>query len=218
MKKLIIIGLILCLFLGGCKNQNSVEELQTTTPSDTSDVFDRIALDAAEARADYYQNLVVELQKEIVSIKNNHASERVEYESRIEELEIALGIPEAAPSTDFQYTTKDGKITITAYVGNEKVVSIPDEIGGCPVTYIADAAFENHRAIEKVIIPQTVTGIGWFAFRGCISLCEIELPSSVTKIEYGAFDNCNAKLTFLTPEGSYAEEYAQSYGYSTKNI
>ena len=158
----------------------------------------------------------MELQKEIVSIKNNHASERVEYESRIEELEIALGIPEAAPSTDFQYTTKDGKITITAYVGNEKVVSIPDEIGGCPVAYIADAAFENHRAIEKVIIPKTVTGIGWFAFRGCISLCAIELPSSVTKIEYGAFDNCNAKLTFLTPEGSYAEEYAQSYGYSTQ--
>ena len=217
MKKLIIIGLILCLFLGGCENPNSVEELQTTTSSDTSDVFDRIALDAAEARADYYQNLVVELQKEIVSIKNNYASERVEYESRIEELEIALGIPEAAPSTDFQYTTKDGKITITAYVGNEKIVSIPDEISGCPVTYIADAAFENHRTIEKVIIPKTVHGIGWFAFRGCIALSQIEIPSSVAKIEYGAFDNCNAKLTFLCSAGSYAEEYAQSYGYSIKN-
>ena len=217
MKKLIIIGLILCLFLSGCENQNSVEELQTATPSDTSDVFDRIALDAAEARADYYQNLVVELQKEIVSIKNNYASERVEYESRIEELEIALGIPEAAPSTDFQYTTKDGKITITAYVGNEKIVSIPDEISGCPVTYIADAAFENHRTIEKVIIPKTVNGIGWFAFRGCIALSQIEIPSSVAKIEYGAFDNCNAKLTFLCSAGSYAEEYAQSYGYSIKN-
>ena len=218
MKKLLITSLFLCLCLGGCANETTGEELQTVPPSNTSDMFDQIALDAAEARANYYQNLVVELQKEIVSIKNNHASERVEYESRIEELEIALGIPEAASSTDFQYTTNDGEITITAYVGNEKVVSIPDEIGGCPVTYIADTAFENHRTLEKVIIPKTVDGIGWFAFRGCIALSQIEISSSVSQIEYGAFDNCNAKLTFFCPTGSYAEEYAQSYGYSTKNI
>ena len=217
MKKLLVICLSLCLLLCGCADEIPREDLQTTSPSDTSNVFDQIALDAAEARADYYQKLVVELQKEIVSMKNAHASERVEYELRIEELETALGIPGAAPSTDFQYTTKDGEITIVAYIGNERVISIPDEISGCPVTYIADAAFENQQAIEKVLLPQTLKGIGWFAFRGCIALCEIEMPAGVEKIEYGAFDNCNAKLTFHCPTGSYAEEYAQSYGYTTKN-
>ena len=216
MKKVVTLCLLLSLLLCGCINKNQAQEPAATTPPDSSAVFDQIALDAAEARADYYQNLVVELQKEIVSIKNAHASQRVEYESRIEELEAALGVPEAAPPSDFQYTTKEGKITITAYVGKEKVVSIPDEIGGCPVTYIADAAFENNHTVEKVIFPKTVAGIGWFAFRGCIALCEIEIPSSVSKIEYGAFDNCNAKLTFVCPVGSYAEEYAQSYGFSTK--
>ena len=216
MKKILIFCLLVSLLLCGCTNQNQAQEPQTTPQPDSSDVFDRIALDAAEARADYYQNLVVELQKEIVSIKNAHASAKVEYESRIEELEIALGIPEAAPPSDFQYTTKDGEITVTAYVGSEKVVSIPEEIGGCPVTYIADAAFENNRGIEKVILPKTVRGIGWFAFRGCIALGEVEVPASVSNIEYGAFDNCNAKLTFVCQEGSYAEEYAQSYGYTTK--
>ncbi len=216
MKKFLITCLFLSLLLCGCINKNQVEEPQVTTPSDTSDVFDQIALDAAEARADYYQNLVVELQKEIVSIKNAHASAKVEYESRIEELEAALGVPEAAPPSDFQYTTKDGKITITAYVGKEKVVSIPDEIGGCPVTHIADAAFENNHTVEKIIFPKTLESIGWFAFRGCIALTEVEIPANVTKIEYGAFDNCNAKLTFLCSTGSYAEEYAQSYGYATR--
>lgn len=216
MKKILIICLLLSLLLCGCTNSNQGEDPQTTTPSDTSDVFDQIALDAAEARAEYYQNLVVELQKEIVSIKNAHASQKVEYESRIEELEAALGVPEAAPPSDFQYTTKEGKITITAYVGKEKVVSIPDEIGGCPVTYIADAAFENNHVVEKVILPNTIEGIGWFAFRGCIALTEVEIPPTVAKIEYGAFDNCNAKLTFFCPAGSYAEEYAQSYGIATK--
>ena len=217
MKKLIVACLLLCLLFCGCANGNGEEEPQVpTTPTDTSNPLDKIALDAAEARAEYYQTLVVELQKEILSLKDAHASARVEYESRIEELEIALGVPEAAPPSDFQYTTKDGKIIIVAYVGNEKVVSVPDEIGGCPVTHIADTAFENNLTLEKVIFPKSLKSIGWFAFRGCIALCEVEVPVSISKIEYGAFENCNAKLTFVCEKGSYAEEYAQSYGYATK--
>ena len=217
MKKITIACLLICLLLSGCKNGNREEETQApSTPTDTSNPLDKIALDAAEARAEYYQTLVIELQKEILSLKDAHASARVEYESRIEELEIALGVPEAAPASDFQYTTRDGKITITAYVGKEKVVSVPDEIGGCPVTQIFDTAFENNLTLEKVILPKSLEGIGWFSFRGCIALSEIEIPTSVSKIEYGAFENCNAKLTFVCQQGSYAEEYAQSYGYLTK--
>ncbi len=216
MKKIVIACLLFTLLFCGCANENPGEEPQPSTPSDTSNTFDKIALDAAEARAQYYQNLVVELQKEILSLKDAHASARVEYESRIEELEIALGFPEAAPPSDFQYTTKDGKITITAYVGKEKTVSVPDEIGGCPVTHIADTAFENNLTLEKVILPKHLESIGWFAFRGCIALCEVQAPSSISKIEYGAFENCNAKLTFVCSTGSYVEEYAQSYGYATK--
>lgn len=217
MKKTSIICLLMCLLLCGCANGNGEEETQApTTPTDTSDPLDKIALDAAEARAEYYQTLVVELQKEILSLKDAHASARVEYESRIEELEIALGVPEAAPASDFHYTTKDGKIIITAYVGKEKIVSVPEEIGGCPVTQIFDTAFENNLTVEKVILPESLEGIGWFAFRGCIALCEVEAPASLSKIEYGAFENCSAKLTFICQQGSYAEEYAQSYGYLTK--
>ena len=217
MKKITIVFLLICLLLCGCAKGNQEEELQAPITSDnTSNSIDKIALDAAEARADYYQTLVVELQKEILSLKNAHASARVEYESRIEELEIALGVPEVAPTSDFQYTTKDGKITITAYLGTEKVVSVPDEIGGCPVTQIFDTAFESNLTVEKIILPQSLECIGWFAFRGCIALCEVEAPASVSKIEYGAFENCSSKLTFICQQGSYAEEYAQSYGYLTK--
>lgn len=216
MKKIIIVCLFATLLFCSCSNQAAGEEFASTTPSDTLETFDKIALDAAEARAQYYQNLVVELQQEILSLKDAHASARVEYESRIEELEIALGVPEAAPPSDFQYTVKDGKITILAYVGTEKIVSVPDEIGDCPVTHIADAAFEGNIIIEEVVLPTTLESIGWFAFRGCIALCKVQAPESITKIEYGAFENCNAKLTFVCSAGSYAEEYAQSYGYATK--
>lgn len=217
MKKLMIACLLLCLLFCGCANENVEEEPQATLPpTNTSDAFDKIAIDAAEARAEYYQMLVTELQKEILSLKNAHESARVEYESRIEELETALGVPEAAPTSDFEYTTKDGKIIIVGYVGSEKVVSVPNEISGCPVAHIADAAFENNLTLEKVIFPKSLESIGWFAFRGCIALCEVEIPESVTKIEYGVFENCNAKLTLICQADSYAEEYAQSYGYATK--
>ena len=216
MKKTMMILLLTCVLVCGCANKHAEEEPQiSTTPTDTSNPTDKIALDAAEARAEYYQTLVIELQKEILSLKNEHASARVEYESRIEELETALGVPEAAPESDFEYTTKDGKIMIVAYVGSEKVVSVPSEIGGCPVTHIYDTAFENNLKVEKVILPQSLESIGWFAFRGCIALSEVEIPASVSKIEYGAFDNCSANLTFVCQQGSYAEEYAQSYGYTT---
>lgn len=216
MKKIVIVCLLITLLLCSCNNLKEETDSQSTTPADTLDVFDQIAIDAAEARARYYQNLVAELQCEIFSLKEAHASARVEYESRIEELEIALGVPEAAPPSDFQYTTKDGKITIIAYVGSEKTVSVPEEIGGCPVTHIADAAFEGNLTLEKVILPSSLESIGWFAFRGCIALCEVHTPSSITKIEYGAFESCNAKLTIVCSAGSYAEEYAVSYGYATK--
>ena len=217
MKKTMMILLLTCVLVCGCANKHAEGEPQTPTIStDTSNPTDKIALDAAEARAEYYQTLVVELQKEILSLKNEHASARVEYESRIEELETALGVPEEAPQSDFEYTTKDGKIMIVSYVGSEKVVSVPSEIGGCPVTHIYDAAFENNSKVEKVILPQSLESIGWFAFRGCIALSEVEIPTSVSNIEYGAFDNCNAKLTFVCQQGSYAEDYAQSYGYTTK--
>ena len=219
MKKTVILSVLVCLLFGGCANGSMTEDSQTpTTSAASSNMQDKIALDAAEARAQYYQTLVVELQKEILSLKNEHASARVEYELRIEELEIALGVPQDAPPSDFRYTTKDGKITVTGYLGNEKIVSVPGEISGCPVTYIADTAFENHLNLEKVILPSSLEGIGWFAFRGCVALSEVEIPSSVSKIEYGAFENCNTKLTFVCPIGSYAEEYAQSYGYATKKL
>ena len=215
MKKIFIVCLLPLLLFCGCVNKNANTEPQATT-SHTQNTLDQIAIDAAEARAQYYQTLVVELQKEIISLKNAHASARVEYESRIEELEIALGVPEAAPPSDFQYTTKDGKIIIVSYLGNEKIVSIPDEIGGCPVTHIADSAFDGNLTLEKVILPPSLASIGWFAFRGCIALREVHAFENLSQIEYGAFENCNAKLTFFCPSGSYVEEYAQSYGYTTK--
>ena len=42
-----------------------------------------------------------------------------------------------------------------------------------------------------VIIPASVTGIGWGAFIGCSGLTNVMIPESVTRIGDGAFSSCS---------------------------
>ena len=84
-------------------------------------------------------------------------------------------------------------ITITKCdVSASGVVEIPTYIDNVPVVSIADYSFQHCTKITGVVIPETVTGIGYSAFYGCIALESIDIPISVTKIEYGAFYNCKA--------------------------
>ena len=46
--------------------------------------------------------------------------------------------------------------------------------------------------IEKVIIENGVTSIGWSAFSRCSSLTNIEIPEGVTSIEGGVFSECSS--------------------------
>jgi hypothetical protein len=81
---------------------------------------------------------------------------------------------------------------------------------GYPVTRIADEAFKG-TAVTSVIVPDTVTELGWFAFADCTSLTSVTLPASVASIGYGAFDGC-PNLTVYCPKDSYAAQFAISFG------
>ena len=92
----------------------------------------------------------------------------------------------------------NGGNIITGYTGNGGNITIPAEIGGIPVTVIANGIyipnlqpytgiFEN-KNITNVVIPNSVTYIGSYAFRNN-QLTGITIPNNVTYIGMRTFEN-----------------------------
>jgi hypothetical protein len=75
------------------------------------------------------------------------------------------------------------------YLNNELVTDlvIPDS-----VTTIGAYAFHGCDSITNVTIEDGVTTIEGYAFEDCTSLTSVTIPDSVTKIRYWAFDGCSS--------------------------
>lgn len=84
---------------------------------------------------------------------------------------------------DFQYEDNGENISIYAYNGSDKEVTIPAYINDKAVTEINDYAFLLCNSVEKIIVPSTVTTIHANAFSGAGNLKNVVLASSDTKIE-----------------------------------
>ena len=69
----------------------------------------------------------------------------------------------------FAYTVTGDEATITGYTGSAKNIVIPSELGGKPVTAIADKAFEGYKNIVNIYIPKTIKAIGEDAFQNATS-------------------------------------------------
>jgi hypothetical protein len=54
----------------------------------------------------------------------------------------------------------------------------------------------------EVVIPDGVTRIDGWAFKGCDSLTSVNIPNSVTQIESDAFLNCESLLRFAVDDGN----------------
>lgn len=73
------------------------------------------------------------------------------------------------PETEFTYTTSGKTATITGYTGNAETVVIPQILGGCTVTKIAEDAFDQS-GMKTVVIAKTVKQIEKYAFDCCENL------------------------------------------------
>lgn len=188
----------------------------------------------------YYEALIADLRQELSIQKQENYVTRQEYESRIADLEARLEAAEQIPvetdifvsapmesepvestpthhgTTSFHYIIENGKAIICSYTGQAPNVVIPREIVGYPVRSIGDNAFQGS-PVTSVIVPDTVTEIGWFAFADCPSLTSVTLPASVNSIGYGAFDSCPG-LTVVCPRDSYAATYAISFALRVRYV
>lgn len=133
---------------------------------------------------------------------------------------LCLMVSCAAAETEgeFSYSVSGGEATVTAYTGSSAALTVPDTLGGCPVTAIGYCAFRECETLTHVTLPRGITAIGGSAFRDCFSLEQINLPDTLSVIGTHAFYGC-PRLTQLTiPESIERFQGYPFYGCSAVRV
>ena len=92
------------------------------------------------------------------------------------------------------------------YKGKGGDVVIPNS-----VTSIGYQAFCNCRGLTSIVIPDSVTSIGDGAFYNCSGLTSIVIPNSVTSIGYDEFNGCSVLKPIVIPSSVTYIGYAAFY-------
>jgi hypothetical protein len=96
------------------------------------------------------------------------------------------------------YSDSGGSVTITGYSGNGGAVTVPDTIGGDPVTSIGKEAFLSGR-LTSITLPDGLVSIGSLAFLSCGGLTMMTIPGTVTTIGLDAFEDCQGLVSLTIP-------------------
>lgn len=109
---------------------------------------------------------------------------------------------------EYAYNANNDSYTVVNYVSHtKKVIAIPDYYMGLPITAIGKDAFRSMSGVTKVILPNTITEIGAYAFFGNPDLESISMPG-VKVIGSNAFNECVALSDVDMPMIERIEEYA----------
>ncbi|MBQ3265991.1 MAG: leucine-rich repeat protein [Ruminococcus sp.] len=133
--------------------------------------------------------------------------------------------------TLFSYRSKGSGVEVyqydDVYANLTDTLVIPREINGRSVVSIGDMfgidyCIQNESRLEKIVIPDTVTSIGKYAFIYCSGIKELTIPASVTYIGENAFAyyenpndfsvTSNEKFIIRGYKNTAAEQYALDHG------
>jgi uncharacterized repeat protein (TIGR02543 family) len=112
---------------------------------------------------------------------------------------LSFSVAPVPDPAQWNWTVANGTATVTSGPTNG-CLSIPSELGGYPVTAIAERAFRTCNGVTAVIIPASVTNIGNSAFYFCTSMESLSLGSGVMAIGEFAFDGCNHLTSVELPD------------------
>ena len=136
---------------------------EVTIPKSVTSIGNRAFYDCGALATVYYGGT----QKDWEALKKNIGEEN----APLLNANIICAIQEA---NGFAYTVTGDEATITGYTGSARSLAIPSELGGKPVTAIADKAFYGYKT-PNIYIPKTIKTIGEDAFRGTVISNELRL-------------------------------------------
>lgn len=188
-------------------------------------IFSRISAKKAE-ESQQQAAILQELQAKKDPVQENTAEEKSQIDdstvetSKVEGFAVETGQLEDSPHADEYLYSKSTYsdfyqegISLEKYFGEDTtVIEIPEVVDGLPVIWIDQKCFEGYENIEKIVLPETIEGIGYRAFYGLEKLKDfnipehlhtilgwafahtgiesIELPETVETLDYGAFYSC----------------------------
>lgn len=118
--------------------------------------------------------------------------------------------------SEYTYRLENGEAILTSYRGWKRDVVVPAAVDGYRVVGLDDSVFAGSK-VTGVTIPETVKSLGWFVFYECENLEKVVLPAGIDYIGYASFDGCPPTLCLHVDQGSYAEQYAISFGLHYQN-
>lgn len=113
---------------------------------------------------------------------------------------VAIGVTGVSAYTyfvygGFTYQIQDDKVIIFEYDDSNSNLVIPQTILGKEVAEIYNSTFEYDTEIISVSLPNTLTKIGTFAFRGASNIPSVVVPESCNTIGTAAFQSCTSLKT-----------------------
>lgn len=117
------------------------------------------------------------------------------YAGKIEKVEIGSGITSIG-NYSFRCANKISSITFEE---------------PCSLQKIGNYAFTNLSRLTEIVLPETVTHLGYCAFYNCSSITSIYIPDALSFINNTAFSK-TANVTLSVAQNSYAEDWAKNAG------
>lgn len=130
-------------------------------------------------------------------------------------LKSCITAAEAKRAWKFSKDNTLGGMKLTAYLGGEQDVAVPEYIDDLPVVTIGAKTFAGQSSVKSVLLPTTLKVLPAGAFRDCKELIRVTLPEGIEAIEKQLFYNCgNLKNADIPASVSRIEKTAFTFCYA----